>query len=90
MKYISNFLNSFEARIVRLHLVIIGYLTMCFCTLIFGVQSWEDCLLIDKILFVSAFIFTLQGLPMPKKDLPAKLRWTTIAVFILFLYIHYG
>jgi len=82
-------MTSIKARTIRLHLGIIGYLTLSFSTVYFGIHPWAECLTIDKVISVIAAILICQQLPMSTKDLPSKLRYLQLIVILFFIYINF-
>lgn len=82
-------INSTAIRTFRVHLAIIGYLSICFSTVYWGVRPWDECVLPDKIITVASLVFIVQNLFNRTSDLPAKLRWTLIMAVFLYLYIHW-
>jgi hypothetical protein len=82
-------MENIQIRTIRLHLAIIGYLTLSFSTIYFGVHPWAECLTIDKIISVVSVIFILQHTMMKINDLSSKLRWIHFFSVLLFIYIHF-
>jgi hypothetical protein len=80
--------NSNAIRTFRVHLAIIGYLAICCSTLYWGVRTWDDCVLPDKIISVASLVFIVQNWFNDTPDLPQSLRWTLVASIIAFIYIH--
>lgn len=80
---------SLKARTIRIHLVIIGYLGYCVNSMIWGIQPFEETILIDKILCITYIIFILQGIFIKKSDLPKQLKWLLFLSILVFIYIHF-
>lgn len=81
-------LHSLEVCAVRIHLAIIGYLTLTASSLFLGIVPWDDALLFDKIISTASLIFILQGIFAYRTDLPGKLKFMYFFTIIAFLYIH--
>ena len=84
-----NDMQNIQIRTIRLHLAIIGYLTLSFSTIYFGLHPWAECLTIDKIISVVSIVFILQHTFMNMNDLPKHLKWIYYLTIILCIYIHF-
>lgn len=84
-----NDMQNIQIRTIRLHLAIIGYLTLSFSTIYFGLHPWAESLTIHKIISVISIIFILQHTLMNMKDLPKELIRLYYFTIILCIYIHF-
>lgn len=82
-------IRSVEARTIRLHLAIIGLLGQSFCTLIWGIRPWNECVMADKILSIIFTTFILQCFLMKAMDLTFELRMLALLSWLVFIYIHW-
>lgn len=80
-------ITNLQFRTFRVHLSIIGYFIYCFSTLYFGKHPWDECLLIDKIISVSALVMIVQTIFMNREGIPSGLKWLHIMAAIVFLMI---
>lgn len=80
-------ITNLQFRTFRVHLSIIGYFAYCFSTLYFGKHPWDECLLIDKIISVSAMGMIVQTSFMNRQGIPKPLNRLHFLAAIVFLMI---
>ena len=79
-------MTNLEIRTLRLHLSILGYLAFSFSSVYFGIHPWKECLLVDKVLSVTALAFILQAVLMKTSDLSSQLRAVQLLATLLFIW----
>jgi len=80
-------ITNIQFRTFRVHLSIIGYFLYCFSALYFGKHPWDECLMIDKVISVSALVMILQTLFMNREGIPSVLKWMHLLVAIVWLIV---
>lgn len=81
-------LDSFEVRIVRIHLAIFGYFTLCASSKFLGIVPWEEALLFDKVISTASIVFVIQGILAYGSDMPVKLKWVYFFTIVFFIWFH--